>query len=583
MPAPLIDSIVRRLLSAKDGTPMSPHLTYDDIDPQSIRSLRLEALLGSIDAKDLGDHPVNHYASQIVKCITEGRQPNHVHRFLAEGLSSAAIPAVFTTNWDTLIEDSFPIQNVTVGWHPNHFHDTLTKFLLGKLHGTASHSNDDQHLIDQKRLSLVTDPTGLGGPLPASQDRTLGSFLHSDSYPFCVVGYSGSDPDIHPVLRKTKGRLYWVLYSKLPKETIDKEKERLNQLAPESDIRVIVADMDDVVLRLGRDKSKCSPSIFSGLPYLFSDMRREYRLLALGRALSHAAAGSDSLRCFEAAKELAPDDDLVNYSVAQAHAVMYKYVVPCATLPGVWRRATSSGNVALAFDARFFFLLALENIAIRKWRLSLLARPLCALLLSRPLFDLNVLRKQLKCQEEKDEMGWLRSNTGQNWSRLANRFVQYALTKTRLHFLSSYRTSKSQLDEALSLAQKMRSPSLQGQVYRYLGRLHSIYGESELATECYEHATYWFSAIDDNNGVTEVAKYRLKSCMATLRRGEDVTDKSEVYQLAKRLEAYQKERERLPPLYAQHVVDMVEIKGSRLSAFMVRCVWPPIMRSRFYF
>lgn len=586
MAGQLVENVVRRLLVA-DSEYSVKSLVFDDhlrnrfLDKSTISSVRLEVLLGSIDSREISAHPENYYTQQVAQAITAGTRPNQFHRFLASGLSGGAIPAVFTTNWDTLIEQSFPSPNVRMLWSPAQF-QTVTGWrnLLVKLHGTAANSDDDAGTCLRKRKSLVADPTGLGGPLPSEMERVLTGFLQSENRSICVVGYSGRDPDIHPSLRITTTRMYWIIYPHQPKSMIDAEKARLRRLLPHADLNFLVCDMGYLLGRLGGSACLETAPTPKPLPDVYADLPPAKRLIALGLALSHAATGDSVIQCFAKAYELAPNDILTRFSLAREHSVMYRTWVPLPVLLSVWWRARSSRNAALSYDAYFYFLLALENISVANRRIPFIGRPLCAVLLGRRFFSFSEMERKLLAMKRGTGMEWLRTRKGQRWARLALRFIHFVLTSTRLHCFTASDTILQRLFTALRIAQELRSPSLQGQVYRYMGRFQGIHGYYSSAQACYEEASYWFEAIDDKNGSTEVNKYRLKTLLGCDLRGQS----AELYELAKRLKVYEKEREHIPA-YARHVLEMMEGQGlrRRFSTLVVRHVWPRVMRSRFYF
>jgi tetratricopeptide (TPR) repeat protein len=129
----------------------------------------------------------------VLRCL-EGQRPNAVHRWLAQ--VGGMLPAIVTTNFDTLIERAFAEAGVPLKVLVTeadfaavdvaaHLADSSAPTLLVKLHGTAT---DPATCIDTLAQRKKGHPEAVGRLL-------RGLFGHTA---LAVLGYSGADLDAEP-------------------------------------------------------------------------------------------------------------------------------------------------------------------------------------------------------------------------------------------------------------------------------------------------------------------------------------------------------------------------------------------------
>jgi SIR2-like domain len=165
--------------------------------------------------------------------ITRGRRPNLVHTMLGHLRQAARLRTIFTTNFDTLIEDAFAEQHrridvISVGRRgrlpsPNivHGRDTVIK-----LHGTLSETRADFSLEEPPKpedcRSFFHCLRGRG-PLVREHGFVPAQLL--------VAGYSGSDPRCVQLIKYVldhdrDAKVFWVCHS-------IEDQERLRRLFSE--------------------------------------------------------------------------------------------------------------------------------------------------------------------------------------------------------------------------------------------------------------------------------------------------------------------------------------------------------------
>lgn len=132
---------------------------------------------------------------EVLRCL-EGERTNLVHRRLAALGKARRLPAIVTTNFDTLIERAFadagapltvlirPEQYEGVDWSA-HLEDPNAATVLLKLHGTATEPDTTIDTLAQRKRGLAAP---IGDALRALLEHTR----------WCVLGYSGADLDAEP-------------------------------------------------------------------------------------------------------------------------------------------------------------------------------------------------------------------------------------------------------------------------------------------------------------------------------------------------------------------------------------------------
>lgn len=556
------------------------------VDPVTIKALRLEVLLGAIDSRQLSEQSPNFYAAQIAERITARGKPSNLHRFLAAGLARGQIPSILTTNWDCLIEESLSSANsIHVAWEPDSFATAPGTRVLAKLHGTVALKDDDSVTKQKKQASLVTDVFGLGGELSTEVNDVVSHYFCFRESSICVVGYSARDPDVNFVLRGSVSHFFWVLFQ--PKLEDAETKARIEKLMPRAKVSFMYLDelMEALSLKEKSEpptieiNSKMSPVTGLSQRPIVENVSACTRLIALGVALGHAACGDLALKCFAAAVMTEPQNALARYHLAREHAVMYRSWRSLAMFLKPTPRLRESADPVSRYERSFYSLLALENISILRWRLTPLGQTLSALALTSVGFGkMERIARELKSGSGPS---WLRSKNGEMWYRLIARYIHFSLTSARVQWYLPPKLITRRLLTALKYAKESRSPSLQGQVLRSLGRWYGLHGKSEKSRDSYDRAVDQFKIISDHNGVTEVKKYKFKTLLTqTLDDKVVVALDTLTRELA---EEYPAQRGMLPAYVRSFLVwrDSQGWKKS-LAGITVRC-WHWLMQARWGF
>ncbi|MCJ7777659.1 MAG: SIR2 family protein [Sedimentisphaerales bacterium] len=187
--------------------------------------------------------------TQILKqAVFEGKepQPHEGHTHLASIMSRLNIPRLlFTTNWDTLIEDALGDRSVTIINDPQIF--KLEEILLNKigvvhLHGTF----DNDPLIKETDLM--------------SPDRPLFSLFLAElmTKSLVFIGYSLSDPNmralyfrVNEILTKQRVNLGKTTYVVFPaRDDVDRTLSAAVWDAPSRNAKYIPLDADEFFKRL---------------------------------------------------------------------------------------------------------------------------------------------------------------------------------------------------------------------------------------------------------------------------------------------------------------------------------------------
>ena len=130
-----------------------------------------------------------------------GSQPNAVHHAVAKHLARGG--CVWTTNWDTFIEEAYSeltSRQLTVLVPGRDAPSRTTKGVLVKLHGTAKEPSTLRFL-----------PSEVIPPLASPWAQRLIADMRNR--PVIVVGYAGADVDIYPALNRAlrqSALTYWL-------------------------------------------------------------------------------------------------------------------------------------------------------------------------------------------------------------------------------------------------------------------------------------------------------------------------------------------------------------------------------------
>jgi tetratricopeptide (TPR) repeat protein len=232
--------------------------------------------------------------------------PNSNHRILARAVTDDHA-AIITTNFDTCIEQSLPGMAYTAASAPDYRHlDIRLRSGLGgqgvvvKLHGTAG---------DEASLSATIRRIGLG----LGRDKSAVLRWYLSRWPACFLGYSGSDLDIMPSLRRLiLPDSIWVIRSRRVDESradYERAHSTIRQLMAERHGHVIVADIQrflgtvaelrgiDVKPVVGHDISREVLQLTAG--WLDREPSAWKQYAVLGKWLEYAHALIPSAKCYQ--------------------------------------------------------------------------------------------------------------------------------------------------------------------------------------------------------------------------------------------------------------------------------------------
>jgi hypothetical protein len=578
----IVEAIVQGLLDASSQPDLSLILQKTKLldrilEPDTIDALRLEVLLGAIDSRQISNRPPNFYAANIARSIAANGKPSKFHQFLAAGLQSGQIPSILTTNWDCLLEEAFSTTDpVYIAWDTASFATAPQTRLLAKLHGTVALKDDDSATQNRKQMSLVTDSLGIGGELTEEIYDVIGRYFRSNDFSICIVGYSGRDPDIHIAFQNSTSRIFWALHQHT--SNVEEMKTRVDRLMPNAQVNFI--DLNELmsILSLRHCLEGVAASGCGRLPIL-GDLSSGARLIALGTALGHAARGDLALNCFDTAVRVEPQSTLAKYNRAREHAVMYKSSRSLVMFLKLWPTLRKSRDHVYQYELAFYILVAIENISVFGRRLTPIGRNLCGAMLALLRFS-EMERLIVKLKTGSDAI-WLRSEDGEAWWRLLSRYIHFSLISSRVQWYLRRDVIERRLYTALRYAKESRSPSLQGHVLRYLGRWFGLQGDYAKSDKFYEDARYWFEAISDHNGLTEVKKYQFKTLLGYPSEHRVV---ALLHDLGHDLAVeYPAQRDKLP-LYVRNFLSWQERRGWRRACAGVMVQWWRwVMRHRWSF
>ena len=125
--------------------------------------------------------------------VFKNGEPNFNHLFIAQLVKHGYIDVIFTTNFDTLLEQAFEKvgikkDNFIVASDDEDFKIYGGKIVIYKLHGTVQNIN-----------SLITTLDGVGTGLSKNKEEILSHYLSSN--PFWFIGWSNNDYDITSVIK----------------------------------------------------------------------------------------------------------------------------------------------------------------------------------------------------------------------------------------------------------------------------------------------------------------------------------------------------------------------------------------------
>jgi tetratricopeptide (TPR) repeat protein len=146
-------------------------------------------------ASDVLTYSMGAWYFQALACL-DGVAPNRAHRWLAALAGARLLPAIVTTNFDTLIERACAEAGVAVRALVSpadydgldvaaHLADPAAPLLVVKVHGTATRPDTCVDTLAQRKR----------GPAPAV-GRSLRALFGRTR--LCVLGYSGADLDAEP-------------------------------------------------------------------------------------------------------------------------------------------------------------------------------------------------------------------------------------------------------------------------------------------------------------------------------------------------------------------------------------------------
>jgi len=164
--------------------------------------------------------------------------PNKYHHFLAKLLIDQKIPAIFTTNFDTLIESAISAKEahsdknyiIHKKWLPQHFTTPSNKdSYLFKLHGCIN---------DTKSIIIALDEVG-----KRSAEQKYDCFrYYLENYFVFFMGYRGADIDIYSHLATTKCKgIIWNALSQ--NEELPKIRRLINSVGG----RIIYGSIFDIL------------------------------------------------------------------------------------------------------------------------------------------------------------------------------------------------------------------------------------------------------------------------------------------------------------------------------------------------
>ena len=140
-------------------------------------------------------------------------RPNLNHDCIARLAKNNSVPLILTTNFDTYIEEALHNLNISFGLHISSFPGRLLKPLKNRAHPREETQVVKIHGSLDERTSIVLTLRQAGLKLRPDLSQLIAAAL--DSYTILIVGYSGNDDDIFPVLldqaSKAK-RVYWILW-----------------------------------------------------------------------------------------------------------------------------------------------------------------------------------------------------------------------------------------------------------------------------------------------------------------------------------------------------------------------------------
>lgn len=555
--------LARPHLSIAESVELDDFLSSDDVN-----RIRLEVLLGAIESQDVSGVPIggNHYISAVARMISSGAIPHPLHRLLYDGLQSGQIPAVFTTNWDCLVESAGPaLATNAIAWDEASFKarqaTASSQGLLAKLHGTSSRDDDDPAMCRRKAQSLIFDLLGLGGPLAPNARHVFESYLKR--FPVLVLGYGGYDPDIHISLREAHGPICWVVH---PDEVRGRrDGERIAQYLPNvADNSVFVFGLEFALKQMFAIDFRAAPeppSLFG----LFDDIRGTRALVAVGLALEHARQGQAASRVFEIAanSQEGQQDAAVQYHRWTHFSRMYGGVLSVGHLETMLQNTDLNCDTIRYFELAHFYEIAIENFLGGSWLRLLNAwcgRPQAARFL-REYVDFAKLTEIVK---EMDP-----HTSPQEYARAVAALVNLCLSSVRVWKTESLEEKRTRLNGLIPYANQCRAFGLQGDILRYLGRLSGMMDSKGLADDFYRQAEERFAAISDHVGLSEVKKYRFKT---ELSYGN--VNSNAIQSLAQ--EYFESRGVRLPYVRFVHWASMAEhripIIGPHLSKWMLHCL-----------
>ena len=218
--------------------------------------------------------------------ITRGRQPNKIHVMIARLARSMRSNLILTTNFDTLIEDSYHAQGeeiymipVSLGDQVPTFESARSQDTLVKLHGDTTSTRADSTINrDASPSDLHNFYSLLRGPRKPGQLQPI-SHVPSD---LLVIGYSAGDARcvqmIKYVLENDNSfTCYWICYSD---SDVDKVRRIFRDyLKPTVEPRFWISQTDRPDLFLGDLYHKINLALpGGGQPVAFNPVQIPYVL-----------------------------------------------------------------------------------------------------------------------------------------------------------------------------------------------------------------------------------------------------------------------------------------------------------------
>jgi tetratricopeptide (TPR) repeat protein len=199
--------------------------------------------------------------------LFQGKEPNYYHYFLTKLLLNDCINCIVTTNFDTLIETSSPIQlNI---YSTEEEHANRNNQSIYKIHGT----------IDRPETIITLLPQVTKG-LGFHKHQLLQDVLAN---PCVIIGWSDADIDLTPSFIQAKhGNLIWFSYGPQTNQIIDysattdvdcdeKDLQRIHQILKKNDAILAKCDPLSFILSLW---NKISEDI-GDIPELVSEIQRD--------------------------------------------------------------------------------------------------------------------------------------------------------------------------------------------------------------------------------------------------------------------------------------------------------------------